>query len=92
MKSRLGLNNHFNVDGHGKGGGLALYWVDSIKVEVLSYGLHHIDTLIWDGSHQAGWRGTFIYGEPNSQNRHVMWELLRRKASVPSSMVTDRRF
>jgi hypothetical protein len=40
------MNNCFTVDGIGKGGGLALYWVDSIKIEILCYGVHHIDTLI----------------------------------------------
>jgi hypothetical protein len=34
------------MDGQGKGGGLALYWNDLIKVDILSYGMHHIDTLV----------------------------------------------
>jgi hypothetical protein len=46
LKGRIGLNNCFIVDGVGKGGGLALFWCDEIKIQVLSYGLHHIDTLI----------------------------------------------
>jgi hypothetical protein len=29
---------------------MPLYWDDQIKVEILSYELHHIDTQIWDGS------------------------------------------
>jgi hypothetical protein len=42
------------VDGQEKGGVLALYWNDySIKFDILSYGMHHIDTLIWDDSHHA---------------------------------------
>jgi hypothetical protein len=85
-------NKCFVIDGHGKGGGLALYWCDSIKIDILSYGLHHIDTLIWDGDHHAGWRGTFVYGEPRTQNRHVMWELLRRikpRSQAPWMMIGD---
>jgi hypothetical protein len=39
--------------------------------------VHHIDTLVWDISHHVAWRGTFIYGEPNIQNRHNMWEHIR---------------
>jgi hypothetical protein len=78
IRFRLQLNNCFIVDGQGKGGGLALYWNDLIKVDILSYGMHHIDTLIWDGNHHAAWRGTFIYGEPKAQDRHIMWELQRR--------------
>jgi hypothetical protein len=33
----------FVVDGEGKGGGIALYWEESIKITILSHGLHHID-------------------------------------------------
>jgi hypothetical protein len=55
-----------------------LYWEESIKLNVLSYGQHHIDTLIWDGNHHASWRATFVYGEPCVTDRHVIWELLRR--------------
>jgi hypothetical protein len=60
IRFRLQLSNIFIVDGQEKGGGLALYWSDLIKVDILSYGMHHIDTLIWDGNHHAAWRGTFI--------------------------------
>jgi hypothetical protein len=92
IKSHLGMNNCFIVDGIGKGGGLALYWVDSIRIEILSYGVHHIDTLVLDGSHHAAWRGTFISGELNTQNRHNMWELIRRikpRSQAPWLMIGD---
>jgi hypothetical protein len=92
LMSRLGLNKCFVVDGQGKGGGLALYWLDSIKVDILSYGMHHIDTIIWDDSHHARWRGTFIYGEPNTHHKHVMWELIRRikpRSQAPWLMIGD---
>jgi hypothetical protein len=49
IKGILGMNNYF--DGFGNGGGLALYWKDEIKIQLLSYRLHHIDTLVWDGVH-----------------------------------------
>jgi hypothetical protein len=71
------LNNCFIVDGEGKGGGLALYWHDELKIDILSYTMHHIDTLIWDGEHHVGWWGTFVYGEPQTQERKNMWELLK---------------
>jgi hypothetical protein len=53
INGRLSMNNCFVVDGVGKEGGLALYWSDEIKIHVLSYGLHHINTLIFDGVHHA---------------------------------------
>jgi hypothetical protein len=77
LRYRIGLKNAFVVDGQGKGG-LVLYWDDSIKLTVLSYGVHFIDTLIWDGDHHASWCATFVYGEPQTQDRHIMWELMKR--------------
>jgi hypothetical protein len=50
---RIGLKNAFVVDGQGKGCGLILFWDDKIKLQVLSYGMHHIDTIIWDANHHA---------------------------------------
>jgi hypothetical protein len=38
-----------------------LYWDESIKITILSYVLHYIDTLVWDGDHHTSWRGTFVY-------------------------------
>jgi hypothetical protein len=68
----------FVVDGEGKAGGLDLYWDEPIKINILTYRLHHIDSLIWDGEHHATWRGTFVYGDPRAQDRGDMWELIRR--------------
>jgi hypothetical protein len=65
------------VDGQGKGGGFVLFWDDSINIRILSYGLHYIDTLIWDADHHAHWRGTSVYGEARTHDRGDMWKLLR---------------
>jgi hypothetical protein len=78
LHHRIGLKDSFVVDGQGKGGGLVLFWDDAIKLNALSYGMHYIDTLICDGDHHASWCATFVYGEPRTQDRHVMWELLKR--------------
>jgi hypothetical protein len=72
------MNKCFVVDGQGKGEGLNLYWDESIKLNILSYGMHRIDTLVWDGEHHAAWRGTFVYGEARTHERHRMWELIKR--------------
>jgi hypothetical protein len=85
LKNRLAMDNCFLVDGKGKGGGLALYWDNSIKFSIVSYTMHHIDTLIWDGDHHASWRGTFAYGEPRVQDRHKLWKLLERLKPCSSS-------
>jgi hypothetical protein len=62
-----------------------LFWDESIKLTVLSYGLHYIDTLIWNGDHHASWRGTFVYGEPRTHDMHLMWEVLRRLKPISTA-------
>jgi hypothetical protein len=75
---RIDLEKSLVVDGQEKGGGHVLFWDSSIKITMLSYCLHYIDTLIWDGDHHASWWGTFVYDEPRTQDMHFMWEVLRR--------------
>jgi hypothetical protein len=76
FRYRISFKSCFVVDGVGKGGGLGLYWDESIKVDILSYGLHHIDCFIWSSDLHTRWRTTFVYGEPWAQDRHLIWELL----------------
>jgi hypothetical protein len=78
LRFRAGLNNCFVVESAGKGGGLALFWDDSIKFDIILYGVHYIDRKVWSNDLQLGWRQTFVYGEPRVQDRHLMWALLRR--------------
>jgi hypothetical protein len=92
LRSKLHLNKILEVDGRGKGGSLALFWDQSIKITILSYGPHYINTLIWNADHHAHWCGTFVYGEPRAQDRCNMWELLQHLKSVsnaPWMMVGD---
>jgi hypothetical protein len=69
-----------------------LFWDDSIKLNILLYGMHHIDTLIWDDDHHMSWHGTFVYGESRVQDRNLMWKLLTRIKScshAPWMMIGD---
>jgi hypothetical protein len=89
---RLCFSNCFVVDGVGKGGGLALYWDESIKLDIVSYGLHHIDTAVWSMEMNMEWRASFVNGEPRVQDRHLMWNLLKRikpMQSAPWVMIGD---
>jgi hypothetical protein len=74
---RIGLRNCYPVPVKGKGGGLVLYWDDSVSVDLASFSNHHIDVKI---NEQSGmkWRCTFVYGEPKVEDRKHMWTLLRR--------------
>jgi hypothetical protein len=58
-------------------GGHVLFLDDSVKIDILSCGLHHIDCIVRSNDLWELWRTTFVYGEPRVQDRHLMWELLR---------------
>ena len=88
---RIGFRHSIIVSMKGKGAGLALFWDDSVDVELINYGIHHVDVKV-SVSGEIKWRGTFVYGEPRSQDRHCMWDLLRRiksNASEPWLMIGD---
>jgi hypothetical protein len=78
LRFRVGLNNCFVIDNAGKGGGLALFWDDSIKLDIISYGMHYIDTKLWSDELCLGWQQTFVCGEPKVHDRHLMWDWLGR--------------
>jgi len=41
--ARLGMNKGFTVSVPGKGGGLALFWDESVDVELSKFGEHFVD-------------------------------------------------
>jgi hypothetical protein len=45
LQVRLGFKNAFVVD--------MLFWDESINISILSYGMHHIDTFIWDNDNHT---------------------------------------
>jgi hypothetical protein len=88
---RLGFEHCFPVCVKGKGGGLVLMWSKSVSVELINFSPHHIDVKISEPN-EIKWRSTFVYGEPRVQDRHLMWDLLRRIkpcTSEPWFMVGD---
>jgi hypothetical protein len=75
----------------GKGGGLALFWNEEVKVNLISFGNHHTDVKILEPNGLI-WRYTFIYGEPRAQDMPEMWKLLHRikqDAKEPWLMMVD---
>ena len=50
-----------------------------MKVEVQSFFRYHIDAIIRDSNEKVKkWPFTRFYGEPDTNKRHVSWEMLRR--------------
>lgn len=78
LRWRLGLKKVVSFEGDGKGGGLAMLWEEGAEVELLKKNSRFIDVYIHNFPIRIKWRCTFVYGEPSSQLRHLMWDLVRR--------------
>ena len=76
LKNTLLFDEMFVVSRINRGGGLVLFWKNSIKVSVKTSSRNHIDSIIGEGSVGA-WRFTGFYGEPVTHMRHESWELLQ---------------
>ena len=70
LRSKWGFDNCLTVDCRGRGGGLALLWLNSAQVEILSFSNMHIDARIDQGGIDKIWRFTGFYGCPEVINRH----------------------
>ena len=77
IKRNLDFENLFFVERNNRGGGLALYWRDSIDLDVDSFSKNHIETIINKGT-EDGWRLTGFYGEPMTHKRSKSWDMLRQ--------------
>jgi hypothetical protein len=78
LRWRLGLKYVVTFHEPGKGGGLALFWDESVQVDIFKIGSRAIDVIIHDLPKEIKWRCTFVYGEPRTHLRHHMWDLLKR--------------
>jgi hypothetical protein len=92
LRHRLGLRGFFGVDSEGMSGGLALFWHETIYVDIKDSSLRFIDAHIRLGQGQPLFHVTFFYGEPRVENRHRMWSLLstlRATSSLPWLVLRD---
>lgn len=78
LRWRLGLKLCITVDNVRSGGGLALFWHESVDVTLIEKHQRYIDVHVRESPLAERTRITFVYGEPRTDQRHVMWELLRR--------------
>ena len=63
-------------DSDGCSGGLCLLWNNNVKVEYRNSSLSFIDVMVtWEDGYIC--RVTGFYGEPATNQRHLLWSLLR---------------
>lgn len=89
---RLVLNGFAGVSSEGMSGGLALFWDESVRVEVLSMNERYIDAYVRLSLDGPLWHAAFAYGEPRVVNMHLMWSLLssiRQISGLPWLVIGD---
>ena len=75
LRWRLGLKHCSTVDSVGTGGGLALFWHESVDVSLIEKHQRYIDVHVKDNPSAVRMRITFVYGEPRTDQRHVTWQI-----------------
>jgi hypothetical protein len=76
LRGRLGLRGFDGIDSNGLSGGLALYWDEALRLEVIEVKERLIDAVVRSSDRAQQWRLTCIYGELRVENRHIMWSQL----------------
>jgi len=78
LRWRLGLKGCLARSSLGRSGGIALFWDESLKVDLITITNKLIDIKVQESPSAIPWRISFIYGEPRAEDRHLTWELLKR--------------
>ena len=82
IKSKLDRQQGLVVPSVRRGGGLALLWRNSTKVDVQTFSPHHIDAIVTDDHGNRKPRFTGFYGHPKTsrrdESRQLLEELERR--------------
>lgn len=77
---------------NGLSGGLALFWHESVQVDVKAMDERYIDAYVSAAAGVPPWRLTCVYGKPRTEDRHYMWSLLRdlhHQADMPWAVIGD---
>jgi hypothetical protein len=73
-------------------GGLALFWHESIYVDIQEANDRFIDAFVRLAPEDPLTHMTFVYGEPRTENRHRMWShlaLLKASSTLPWVLIGD---
>ncbi|XP_060959162.1 uncharacterized protein LOC133030439 [Cannabis sativa] len=77
LKHKLRFDSVLEVPRQGLGGGILLFWKDSVDVNVVTYSLNHVDCII-NNFNGKDWHFSGYYGSPYADQKSVTWTLLNR--------------
>lgn len=92
LRNRIGLKGCTGVSSEGMSGGLALFWDESVQVEIKGINGRYIDAYVRLSLNDPWWHITFVYGEPRVENRHHMWSMLKalkQSSTLPGIVLGD---
>ncbi|KAK9985942.1 hypothetical protein SO802_030893 [Lithocarpus litseifolius] len=78
IKRKLERQQGLVVPSVRRGGGLALLWKNSTRVDVQTYSPRHIDAIVTEEQGNKKWRFTGFYGNPETSKREESWKLLEQ--------------
>lgn len=78
VRRRCGFGEEWLIDPVGQSGGLALWWNDSVKVNILFSSPNVINTLVEAVELDSPRYISFIYGPPDEVDRNLCWQEIQR--------------
>ncbi|KAH7862901.1 hypothetical protein Vadar_010843 [Vaccinium darrowii] len=82
IRRRLGFDSSSYVEPVGLSGGLALWWKSDVDLEVDLATKNYMHVIVTDKNKSKMWAATFIYGCPERGGRALVWEDIKRIASL----------
>ena len=73
----VNFRHYFYIDPEGVSGGLALWWNDSIDIQIFSSMKYWILADCFVESLNVRWLSSFLYADPDEDKRVVVWEFLK---------------
>ncbi|CAL5418073.1 unnamed protein product [Camellia sinensis] len=77
IRRRLRYPNQSYVDPVGLSGGLALWWLDEVHLQVSFKSANLLNCHVSDNLHHSPWLATFVYAPPRWTDRRVFWQVLQ---------------
>ena len=92
LRWRLGLKGCLARRCVGRSGGIALFWDESLAVNLITISNKVIDVSVQEDPTSPPWRISFFYGEPRVVDRYLTWEFMKRiksRSDKPWIMMGD---
>ncbi|KAK4264130.1 hypothetical protein QN277_029461 [Acacia crassicarpa] len=81
VRTKCGFINEIVVEPRGLAGGLTVWWLDNVSLQVLVKTQNIIHVLVNSDGQNIPRLISFVYGPPKEGERRVVWNTLRRLAT-----------